>query len=372
MLKYIRFFSIFAVIAFCSNCATDFELNSEWKEIAIVYGLLDQSQERQFIRLTKAFLSEENALEVAQVADSLYFENATVVINEYKANVVFQQNSFVFDGAKQFIKTIPFERVEASADPNFPQKEEGTFANLPFYLYYSDEPLNADMVYELVVTTPSGQEVTSITPLVKDFTTYYPVEPRELEERPDELNFLGEKKPVRWRAGANAEIFDVNIEFKYREAPNNDANNDEIKTIDYTLLKSVPIKNLRATSSSTTLEKDLYSDVLLEYLALRIGTENAEDYKRFLFNPTFTFTFFGGTEALKVFTDVANVSGNSVNSGAAKPIFSNITNGYGLFAARYKKEIPANFAPPSLEKFFCGEITGDLRFIDSANQVDCN
>ena len=36
-----------------SACETDFDVNAEWEEITVVFGLLDQSQEKQYIRIVQ-------------------------------------------------------------------------------------------------------------------------------------------------------------------------------------------------------------------------------------------------------------------------------------------------------------------------------
>jgi len=375
-MNIVRFMVLFTLVVITfSNCSTDFELNSEWKEIAIVYGLLDQSETRQYIRLNKAFLSEENAIEVAGVRDSLYFKNAKVVINEYSGSVAFQKDRFVWDGSKNLIKTIEFQKVEASAIDTLPQKEEGIFANNPYFLYYTDEPLNEDMIYELVVTTDLGAEVTAITPLVKDFNTIYPRPQVQQDDPPDELNIEADSKAIRWKNAGNAYIYDLDIEFKYREAPNNDPDNSVIKTITYPVFNSIKLNSLEISSTSSTLEKDLVSNSLLMFLANRIGTEDAEKFKRSLFNPSFKFTFYAGSRTLDEFTTIANVSESSVSAGSAKPIYTNIENGVGLFGARFKKDVYANVREGgSFKKFVCGDITGPLNFTPSFNgaSVTCN
>ena len=44
-----------ATIVLFSACSTDLDVNGEWKETMIVYGLLDQAQPKQYIKINKAF-----------------------------------------------------------------------------------------------------------------------------------------------------------------------------------------------------------------------------------------------------------------------------------------------------------------------------
>ena len=43
---------------FLFSCESDFEVNADWQELMVVHGILDQSQEEQFVRINKAFLGE--------------------------------------------------------------------------------------------------------------------------------------------------------------------------------------------------------------------------------------------------------------------------------------------------------------------------
>ncbi|HML85282.1 MAG TPA: hypothetical protein PKE52_08995, partial [Bacteroidales bacterium] len=73
-----------------SSCKTDFDLNAEWKDITIVYGVLDPGKSVQQVRINKAFLGEGNALEYAKIADSIHYDTAVIkaVIEEYVNNAL--------------------------------------------------------------------------------------------------------------------------------------------------------------------------------------------------------------------------------------------------------------------------------------------
>ena len=52
------------------SCNKELKVNANWKDVTVVYGLLDQTADTTFIKVTKAFLGEGNALQFAQVPDS--------------------------------------------------------------------------------------------------------------------------------------------------------------------------------------------------------------------------------------------------------------------------------------------------------------
>jgi len=41
---------------FFLSCETDFDVNAEWQDVTVVFGLLDPNNEDQLIKINKAFL----------------------------------------------------------------------------------------------------------------------------------------------------------------------------------------------------------------------------------------------------------------------------------------------------------------------------
>ena len=87
------FFSLLILIlCFFSSCDNDFEVNSNWEEVTIVYGLLDagNSTSSQEVRINKAFLGQMDAYQMAKYKDSINFDttNLNVTIYKIKNNIV--------------------------------------------------------------------------------------------------------------------------------------------------------------------------------------------------------------------------------------------------------------------------------------------
>ena len=66
--KYLIFSVFFLVFP---SCETEFDVHAAWEEITVVYGLLDQSNDRQYIKINKAYLGAGDALQIANIADRL-------------------------------------------------------------------------------------------------------------------------------------------------------------------------------------------------------------------------------------------------------------------------------------------------------------
>ena len=44
------------IVIIIIGCDTDFDVNADWKETTVVYGLLDASLDTQYIRINKGYL----------------------------------------------------------------------------------------------------------------------------------------------------------------------------------------------------------------------------------------------------------------------------------------------------------------------------
>ena len=62
------------------SCSTDVELNADYKDITVIYALLDKNSEYQYIKVNKAFLGEASVAEMASVSDSFTYKTADVSV----------------------------------------------------------------------------------------------------------------------------------------------------------------------------------------------------------------------------------------------------------------------------------------------------
>ena len=89
MKKLFLSLSLLACMAFFNACTTDVELYADYKDIPVVYGLIDATTDTNFVRINRAFSSSNdnpiNAYEVALIADSCnYPGKLDARIIEYK------------------------------------------------------------------------------------------------------------------------------------------------------------------------------------------------------------------------------------------------------------------------------------------------
>lgn len=349
-------------------CSTDFDLTSDWKEIPVVYGLIDQSEDVQYFRINKAFLGDQDALVSASIADSLYFpEEMDVKLKAYKIE---RDNSgdpeFDPQGntilAGNVVTTYNLERV-SGYDEGL-DKEEGTFQDDPFYVYKFDQ-FNQDggdqFAYILEFETPTGSSISAKTQVINDFKVLLPNPENSFSLLLDDNNSTW---LIKWRSADFAEVFDVSFRFNYSEAPINEIDNRVSKSILWTPIRNFDAQTASAGSSSNNYEKTINKADFYNFIAGRLG--ETSDHYRFL--ESIELVFDAATKDYKDFIAI-NSNSNGLNSNQIKAEFSNIDGGIGLFSSRYKKTVTyASFI--GRDEFACeyAELAG-LNFAPSIGQT---
>ncbi len=115
--------AILGVFGF-SSCETEIKTNAEYKDVTVVYGLLNPNDTNHYIKITKAFSGEGDANDLAGNAANFNYADGEleVKVDEYNASDVFVK-SFVL---ARTVNEIP--------------KDGGIFSNTDNVLYKFIEP----------------------------------------------------------------------------------------------------------------------------------------------------------------------------------------------------------------------------------------
>lgn len=347
--RQLIYFILFICLVF-SGCSTDLDVTGDYRETMVVYGLLDQSQSKQYIKVNKAFLGKGDALLFAKIKDSVQFVNSLDV-----------KLKRISDG-KEFI---------LSPD-NTIQKNEGTFysgdqANA-IYSFNSTgaNALNSNSTYSLSVTNKmNGNTVTSTTSLITDFQITKPYSPVNstsfIFTTPNENSRLF----VEWLSGKNARMFQLIVRLNYEDYTDNNGIKD---TVEQRLDWVYPVHTTSSAAGNETMSNDFSR---LEYLAY-IGN-NIKSYTGLVARKAVNvhLIVIAGGQELSTFIDVNKPSGGLVQD---KPIYTNITNGYGVFSSRYYKPpftlTLVNSTPgKELDSLACGRFTKKLKFLNASGTL---
>lgn len=197
MEKYVLIL-IITISVFFVSCKKDFNLYAEYKEIPVVYGLLDANADTNYIKITRAFYANnEDATQIAMNPDSSnYPGKLDVRLTEYCNG----------DSIRQIIlDTITVWN-----------KQHGTFYAPKQKLYYTAERLNKNTKnekyqYKLTAVLPD-RVLESTTDIVgsggfkvKSLTANF------------SLDYFGLNRPLEFYPAPQATSYDVSLEFTFKE-----------------------------------------------------------------------------------------------------------------------------------------------------------
>lgn len=319
-------------ILLSTSCSNEVDINDDYKEISIVYGLLDQSETRHFVKLTKAFQTDGNVyLAAADQANSQYDPN----------DVEMWIEEFAINGG--FIKSIPMDTILIT------KKDSGAFY-FPNQLVYATEEgvtLSQNREYRLKAKIKSsGNQIQAKTQIIDDFHINKPI---YLVKYAD---FSGNySHTVQFFSPEKGKLYQLVIRFFYTEIPSSGP-----KTSHYTDWKLSQIRS-KTTDGGEKITYEYIGSTFYNNLAANI--EPAEDgLKRW--SDSLHYIISVADENLAIYMDVNAPSTSIVQD---KPAYSNIENGFGIFASRYQKIRPfLGLSPKSLDSLINGTITYQLGF----------
>ena len=77
-----KLLAVFAISSLLMSCSEKIDLVGDFTETAVIYGLLDHSDSLHYVKITRAFIGPGNALEIAQIPDSSYFNSVEATVEE--------------------------------------------------------------------------------------------------------------------------------------------------------------------------------------------------------------------------------------------------------------------------------------------------
>jgi len=300
MKKIYLLVSVFTIIF--TSCDTDFDVNAEWEEVTVVYGLLDAGDEMktQQIKISKAFLGKMDALQMAQYADSINFDQGELAVK-----VIRVKNNGIRD-------TIALDEVPTL-------RNDGVFNDsIIVYTFENNNFLNSNFEYELLIKNNiTGNEVSSNTNIISEFNfdmgAGFPFGFIEtwIPGNPSATKFSS--TVVTWgNSTDNGVQYQIELIFNYNE-------NDIAKNLIYTstVLEETNIFEFEGEKIFNFFKNELVKDPLIERKFLSID-----------------LIMTVGSEDLKTYRIINEEITGIVQE---RPQFTNINNGIGLFSSRFTK-----------------------------------
>lgn len=340
---------ILLVLLGFAACKNDFDQNAPYKDITVSYGLLNPNEETHYIKVYKAFLTNDNAITAAGDLDNIsYYDNITVEVEEY------------VNGHRT--KVMPYTMTF-----DVP-KESGIFAYNPQVIYQNSEKLNTAATYKLKITNKStGKVITAEAPLVGDFSVVAPVY--------DIAFFLVSKSntALKFRTAENAVAYDIYLKFRYIEIDKNTGD-----TINPNGLISWRVARTRNTGNAPTIEVKCALNNFFNVIASNLKADpNIIRYAKGLPESSSDTAYkykcldleiWAAGEDLMTYMDVNAPSNNSIVQDRANYTNMKTDDGtaYGIFSSRNitRKRLKLQNAGDSKieDELVSGSITGHLGF----------
>ena len=333
MKKFKILFIIIASITTFTSCEVEFSPNDNWKDIPVVYCILDQDEDTTYVRVQRCFMGEGNQLLFAQIGDSInYPQGALTVIMEEWASWKDDAGHYHAMGSK------PLRVYNFDYDVTY--KDDGIFYSegQPVYKAFTRGLLDTASIYFLkVIKNATGDTIASSeTVLIRGNMRLF--DPNNTTK----FNFSGavgnRTCNIKWSNMSEARKYQPVIRFWYYDLIVDYSVTpwDTTITPGYVDIPGNVIKsNMRDLTYSTKLEEN-------KFLATIESALKGSDVKRFIID-TVQVYILCCDEDLSAFIYANNPQGTLSHDPFT---YTNIEGGLGIFAAR-RRNINFKVATPN-------------------------
>ena len=352
-------------LAFLASCDNDLEITADWKDVPVVYGILNSQDSVNYVKLNKAFLGQGDVMMMAQEFDSLYYNEEQVGLRlvEYRST------------AGQFIETGVLE-MEATDEI---VKPEGAFSSPTQIIYKTIEELNHERFYSAEVYYKDVDSVIASNTIPIDvlsplqLTKPNPFSPLNLA-----INSYASK--AEWLSVEGGKLYELKIRFHYVEQQITDLSDTVHKHIDWVF----PYRQSNSTNGGENMDISIDAEQFLNFLAVHID-ENPNVYRQVkgmvgvqgatgfsITHSCMDFTLLAAAEELSTYI---LLNENSSSIVVDRPEYTNIDNGIGILSSRavdFIEGIKINNL--SNDEIAFNELTKHLNFayfrLGDENQID--
>ena len=315
MKKTHLFLSLSVLLGFFASCTTDVELYADYKDIPVIYGLLDATQDTNFIRINRAFSGSNdnmiNANDIALIVDSCNYPG------KLDARIIEYKNVY----GNQFAPTGRVIMLDTTTVHN---KQEGIFYAPDQKVYFTTEPFyvntnSAKYQYRLEVVKDKDT-ISSETGIVggEGFSIFN--SQLSFKAKPSE----GTGK-IRFRLADNATFYEMKMVFKYRESLQGGPE------VEKQVHHSFGVRSVDELLIENNISYFIYAENLLfTLLEESIGGDTMSVVRHFDDQPIELYLAAGGDELY----NYIQINTNSGGFSQTIPDYTNINGGYGVFSSR--------------------------------------
>jgi hypothetical protein len=301
-----RILSILSVSAVVfTSCKNSLNIQAPYKDITVVYGLIDQNDPIHYFRINKAFEGLGDAYTMASQFDSIYYLPTSSI------TAVLEDSSIT---TNTIVKTYTLDTTTAVP------LGAGTFSYPKQILYYTNAVLNPNDYYNLVITNnKTGKTLRGSTALLSDvsFVQYSPA------TSPFYLGSNPFPSQVEWNSSLNGRIYQMSLLFYY---DNQVGSGSRVLQAPLTLV-------FAPQTSSTLAGGDLMTcNVSAQQLFTLITSSLQYIPGVSRYADSLGIIFTSGTDDLNTYIQLSQPP-TGINQDI--PSFSDVSNGVGLYTARH-------------------------------------
>jgi len=321
------------LVLFSAACETEVQLNADYEETTIVYGLVNQSESIHILRVNKSYLGDGNAFSYAGIADSAQYDNVDAVVEEWINN----------NKVREW--TLQDTTIE---------KNDGLFYIDAVAYFFEADDLDQDATYKLTVRLNEGEKVIRAeTQMVRDFSINPPfsfLPEVAWANANSSQNSIYPAVTLEWNSSEYSRRYEVAFRFNYTEfyGPTDSLE----KSLTWKVSTQVTDDFEGGELMSVSVEGNQFYDYIKENIA-----ENSSVTRRVVKPMDFYFTVAG--DDLHTYMEVNEPINGVIQE---RPAFTNIDGGIGIFSSRFIKVSTKPMNKNSLRELCQGQFTGALGF----------
>ncbi len=342
-------YSLF-VFAFFASCHDKLEILAPYKESVAVYGLLNQDDTVQYVRVQRVFLGAGNAFTMAQDMDSTYYKP-----NELKVSLQRIKN-----GVPVSVDNPASAAMEIVLTETYITLDSGIF-NKNQLLYKTNHPIYDDSQYKLVIhNNKSGADFSSKNvSLVGDFATRLTYGQAQSVLTPSYafINIVpsfGGVVVCKYGSPYNTGVCGLRLRFYYTEYPNAGPAVSKYKDME------LGIQYTNGSGGGEEMDLSFSGDGMINDITTAVGISSGIQHRT---TDSIHFMLNAAGPDLALYNQVSTTTTLSQD----KPYFTNMNpGGIGIFSTRREYVLRKRMTAQCLDQIASNHVSCPLRFFGSA------
>jgi len=344
-LNYLLILGLCATLFSQMSCSNEVEVIGIWKDIPVVYGVINHQDSVNYIRVERAYLPpNESALTVAKNIDSLYFDTSKVDVDMF----------YILNG-DTILWPIPIERVNLIDEGIM--RDSGMFVHEPSYAYKLVGAGTTDALLRIVNhetghtfyarTKQVSAGATSNLLFMTPSYSLSPNRPLVWREVNDQGNEVYASVIVEMTGNGFASIYDYKFEFHYDEYEI-DGNGAEVagsRTDKSVVWRAV---SDFIPSSPNQTKRVVKGEAFFQFLANELSDVTGTNTRRC--GGYIELYVDGGSASLRDYILARQANEGFVGGMYPAEPYSNVEGGYGILASSDRMEREGFSVAPKLMK----------------------